>query len=163
MADNRDHERPKTNPHGVPAFSAEEVTGQYEGDELRQARARRPTDQRIERMEGKHDELRGDFKTLAAHVGDLRESVGEMSGKLEVLPKLVDAIDRASDRVAQREHVTFTAQVDVDKAGKIAKIGDEADRRKTRRWLTAKLIAAGAGLLTTWEALRWGLHHFGVL
>ncbi len=55
--DDRDHQRPKTNPHGVPAiFEGEDATGNYEGPELHAIRARRPTPLRIAHLERRVDD-----------------------------------------------------------------------------------------------------------
>ncbi len=41
----------------TPVYVCEEVTGQYVGEDLDRARARRPTDERMARLEKKNDEL----------------------------------------------------------------------------------------------------------
>jgi hypothetical protein len=55
----------------APEFVAEDPTGKYEGEELQRIRSRRPTPERISRLELKHDRLaevvtdvRVDVKTL---------------------------------------------------------------------------------------------------
>src|SRR5678815_5540206 len=73
----RDDDKPPrrviTTPRGVPVLRPatergavkhrdysewdEDITGKYEGQELEQARAKRPTDERIKRLEVKHDKL----------------------------------------------------------------------------------------------------------
>jgi hypothetical protein len=61
----RDVYRPKTPPPGiakqiapaVPEYVCDDPTGQYQGEELQRARERRPTPQRISRLEDKHDKL----------------------------------------------------------------------------------------------------------
>lgn len=161
MDDPRRPPKPRTSPfgHEVPAhvraqslgpvdWDGGPITGVHSGPELARARAARPTAERLERLEVKHDDL-------AKHVGDMRESVGKMAGQLEVLPKLVDAIEKSADRSAQREHVTFTAQVDVDKAGRIATIRDVADAKKARRHLVTKIATGAIALLTSGAALHW--------
>lgn len=91
------------------------TTGVLDGDDLRRARASRPTAMRLERLEDKHDETRRD-------VADLRAVVGKIDGKLDVLPQLVEAVKENADRVIQREQVTFTASVEVDKAKRIGDV-----------------------------------------
>lgn len=53
----------------VPVMVDEEITGKHDGDELAQLRSQRPTDQRVARLEAKHDEL--------------AKSVSRMEGKLD--------------------------------------------------------------------------------
>lgn len=156
----RDHTLPKTNPRGVPIPIPADITGVFVGEELRAQRARRPTDIRIERLEDKHDDLVG-------VVSDIRESVGEVVGQLKVLPKLVEAIQDSTAQAGKRELVTLTAQVEVDKAGKlgILKVDeatrlDRLDSHRARRWLVAKLAGAAVGAI---EGGHWVLHHLGVL
>ncbi len=75
-------------------FGDDEVTGQYEGEELHRMRARRPTVERIQRLEDKHD------ATLA--------TVNKMSGKLDTLLELAGAeadarTERAKAEAVERE------------------------------------------------------------
>lgn len=78
---------------------SDEVTGKHDGDELRELRRKRPTDERIERLEDKHDSLVrvvGDFRA------DMGSKVGEMSGKLDAVLEHVTAAHReqnATERV----------------------------------------------------------------
>ncbi len=159
MTDDRDKRRTPPGGYPVPAhvraqtappveYVQDEVTGNHVGEDLRIARARRSTDERIGRLEDKHD-------VLAAVVGDVREAVGTMSGQLEVLPRLIDIIERSASRAEQREHVTFTAQVDVDKAGRLATIGDTADAAKLRRSLIAKAVAGVIAIGTSGAFVHW--------
>lgn len=135
-------------PRVVPDEFAEAdqpATGVHEGEDLRRIRAQRPTPYRLERLEDKHDETRRD-------VADLRESVGRIEGKLDVLPQLVEAVQKSADRANQREQVTFTASVEVDKAKKLDDIKAVDDVRTTTRmkWeLAGKVLAllAGGGVI----------------
>jgi outer membrane murein-binding lipoprotein Lpp len=144
----RDHEgfaAKKERESAVPEvrFPEEEITGKLQGEELAQARERRPTDERIGRLEQKHDQL-------ASEVGGVRVAVATMAGKLEVLPELVKVVKDSAERAADREHVRFTAQVDIDKA----QAEDVIDARRVRRRAVAKVVAGmlgGAGFI---ELLR---------
>ena len=130
---------------GVPAeFASEEITGRLQGEELMEARAHRPTDERIGRLEQKHDQL-------AQEVGGVRVEVAKMSGKLEVLPQLVDAVKEVGKHANEREHIRLTAQVDIDKAN--AK--DVIDGRRSRRLLIAKVVLAVLGVVTSVEFVRY--------
>jgi len=137
--------RAKSEPRaGAVEYVCDDVTGKYEGEELAIARSRRPTDTRIARLEDKHD-------ALVAVVGEMGQALGRVEGKLDVLPQLVDAVKDASDRAQQREHVTFTAQVEVDKAAKL----DVIDARRQRRQLVLKVVGLlGAGGVVA-EVAHW--------
>jgi hypothetical protein len=81
------------------------VTGVYEGEELARIRARRPTDERIGRVEKKQDEDRADLKQLSTLVHETREDVASMRGELKVLPELVDLIkQQQTDALDERKH-----------------------------------------------------------
>lgn len=110
-------------PHEVP----HEVTGQYEGEELEQARARRPTDVRLSRLERKGDELAG-------AVNKLSREVGEVVGQLKELPRHIETISNFAERTAAREDATFR---------------DGLDAKKTQRKVIAKIVGGlfGGGLL----------------
>ena len=130
---------------GAPAFAVEavdEVTGKHDGDELAALRAMRPPEDRLDRLERKHDKLADD-------VGDVRESMGRIEGTLAVLPTTIAqafaVAQSAASAQTQTAHVVMTAQVDIDKATKL----DVIDARKARRALAAKIVAAvlGSGVL----------------
>ena len=91
----------------IPAIVDDEITGRHEGAELRSLRARRPTDQRIERLEEKHDDL-------LVVVTRIEVSHGEMTGKLDTLVSLAGAaaVERekraeldAQERERARTHI----------------------------------------------------------
>jgi hypothetical protein len=85
----------------------EEITGRHEGAMLHSLRARRPTDQRLERLEDKHD-------GLVVIVTRIEVSHGEMTGKLDTLVDLAGAaaVERekraeleAAERERARKHI----------------------------------------------------------
>ncbi len=116
------------------AFSSEEVTGQYEGVELQSMRAKRPTIARVARIEDKMD-AHGD------RLGKVEVELAKVSGQMDGQDKVLANIDKSLANMSAREHVTFTAQVDVGKAQAI----DIVDSRKTRReWVTQALKIAAA-------------------
>lgn len=108
----------------------------HEVEERREIRSKRGTDERIGRLEEKHDAL---HSTLT----ETRIVVAEMSGKLDVLPQLVDAVRGMADRSAAREHVTFTAQVDVDKARQLDNIDAKKDKRKLYMQIAGAVLGGG--------------------
>jgi hypothetical protein len=74
----------------VPDF--DDLTGKYEGKDLALARAKRPTEERIGRLEKKQDEDRADLKSLVAVVTNMRVDFAGVRGELKVLPELVELI-----------------------------------------------------------------------
>ncbi len=94
---------------GTPdvTFPADEITGKHAGVELAELRAMRPTDERIGRLETKHDQLATEVRTkndqFATEVSGVRVEVAKMSGKLEVLPDLVKAVEKVADRAAEQD------------------------------------------------------------
>lgn len=128
----------------VPGEVFDEATGSYEGEALAQIRARRPTDERIGRLERKHDQLAGD-------VSDIKATVGEIRGEMKVWPKLIEQLKDTVSKSLERDHVTFKAQVDVDRAAATADVEvakakalDPIEARKAKReWITKALAIIG--------------------
>jgi len=172
----------------VKEFPSEEITGSYEGEELEARRRGRAPDERFGHLEKKHDELkhdvekkhdelkkdvsevRADVKVLSGHVGDMRAdvsgAVGKIDGQEKVLVEMLSIVKKTADHAADRQHVTFTAQVDVDRAQELAKVEvnkeeqlDTIDAKKTRR----ALILKGVGLAASGGGLIELLHRLGVL
>ena len=168
----------------APEFVAEEITGNYVGVELEERRARRPTDLRIKILENKHDELktdlrevRSDVRTVSGQVSDLREDVagaiGKINGQESVLAETLSIVKKT----AEREHVTFTAKVEVDKAHELAKVevgkaqnlaeievnkeekADAVKAKSDRRKRNLKILGFVAGGVSLSEIL----HRLGVL
>jgi hypothetical protein len=84
-------------------FVCEDVTGQYEGEELRAMREQRRPEDRISRLEAKHD-------SLSRVVGATREDVAKMTGKLDTFLEVV-----SSDRklAHQTEHVRIGSRAKI--------------------------------------------------
>ena len=172
----------------VKEFAGEEITGRYEGEELSERRAERPPDERFGRLEKKHDELkqdvekkhdelkkdvsdvRSDVKGLSSQVSDMRSAVsgavGKLDGQEKLLTETLSIVKKTHEREADREHVTFTATVDVDRAKELARVEvdkeeklDTIDAKKKRR----ELIFKGVGLFTSGGGIVEILHRLGVL
>jgi hypothetical protein len=92
----------KTPARGVE-FIPEEVTGVYEGEELARFRSRRPTDERIGRVEVKLD--RGDER-----LGALEQTVAKMDGKLDTV---LDFIKSDRDNTHQTERIRIGSRAKV--------------------------------------------------
>jgi uncharacterized protein (UPF0335 family) len=188
---------------GFAEFVSEEITGKYEGAELDQYREQRAPTDRIKRLERKHDELKGDLKEvhgelkgdikdvrtdvkiLSGQMGDLRKdvagAVGKIDGQEVVLTEMLSLVKRTVDRDLERdhnrEHVTFTAKVEVDKAQELAKVEvakeqelavievtkeeqvDTVKAKHDRRKRNLKII----GLLASGGSVIELLHRLGVL
>lgn len=155
----RDVFEPKTPPKGVaaqlaaPEFITDEVTGQYDDpEELAAARARRPVPDRLAKLEQKHDEFRD---AVDKRLNAVEVAVASVGGEMKVIPRLVDAMQEATKALQQREHVTLTAKVEVDKARELDKVAASADRRK--------LFVKAAGLFGSGGIVFELLHRLGVL
>jgi hypothetical protein len=160
----------------IPEFLHDEVTGKYEGEELQAQRESRPVTDRINRLEKKHDEtraedVRSDVKELSGHVSDLRAdvsgAVGKLDGQQNVLTELLSIVKNTAEHATDRDHITFTAKVDVDKAAELAKIEvakeqglDTIEARRVRRKTIAKLVG---GIFVGAYALYEFLHRVGAL
>lgn len=124
-------------PGEIAPYESEDLTGQYEGEELeRLRRERRNTDQRIGHLENKVE------MTVAA-LGDFKQeitgTVAHMSG---VMDGLVGEIRRALDTMTERDHVRFTTTVDVDATKQKAAIESQAETEAAKAIAIAKAEAA---------------------
>ncbi len=126
--DDRETYRPKTPPAGVraqtlqgtPVEASDEITGQHEAGlidamELARLRGRRPTRERVDRLDVKFDQLDDKQDQLIANVGSLAISISELKGEMKVIPKLVEILEKTHEQAAQRQTLTLTAQLDTDK------------------------------------------------
>ena len=172
----------------VKEFGGEEFTDRFEGEELEAHRALRPLDERASRLETKHDDLkkdvekkhdelkkdvsevRSDVKGLSGQVSDMRSAVSGAVGKLEgqekLLTETLSIVKKTHERESDREHVTFTATVDVDRAKELARV--EVDKEEKLDTIDAKkkkreLIVKGVGLFAGGGGLIELLHRLGVL
>lgn len=120
-------------------LTEEEITGRYEGEQLEEKRAERGDTERIGRLEKKHDELKSDVRQLSGEVSSLRTevsdtrsevagAVGKIDGQSGVLTEMLDLVKKTVAQTAEREHVSFTAKVEVDKAHELARV--EVDKEQ---------------------------------
>lgn len=79
-------DRHRSAPGGIPEVHVDEVTGNYEGEELARMRSRRPTPERLRILEAKHDSLSGS-------VNAIRVDVAEMRGEMKALPKMLELLE----------------------------------------------------------------------
>lgn len=129
----------------------DEITGNLAGDDLKRERAKRPTDERIGRLEDKHDALVVKVGEVSDKVSDTRESVAKVHGKLEaqdvVMDQMLSLVKRQAEHAFDREKITLT----VDKEAALAKIEvgketelDKIKARRDRRRLIFKVIVVAA-------------------
>jgi hypothetical protein len=108
----KDYTGRKTSPgYAIPDFVEPEATGNYEGEELARIRARRPTSERLRRLEEKHD-------ALSETVIDLRVGIGTMSGKLDTVLTHVTATHR-EQQVTERTRISSRAKIIVGVVGAV--------------------------------------------
>lgn len=114
--------------HAIPlTYEDEDLTGRHErgeidAEELAHKRSRRPTPDRLLKLEADRDEFRKD-------VGTLKTDVAGIKGEMKVWPDLVEKLSQSVDRALNREDAEFTATLDVHKRKKLSAIeGDQAAR-----------------------------------
>jgi hypothetical protein len=81
----------------------EEVTGQYEGEQLAYFRGKRPTHERLDRLETKAD-------AAASDAGEMKAAISGMSAKLDTFLDFIKA-----DRIAEHQ----TNQLSISTRGKV--------------------------------------------
>lgn len=139
---------------GVPGFVVEEGTGVHEGEALARVRGNRQTPHRFRKLEEFKDETIKD-------IGAIKLSIVRMEGDNKTLNEKVDGYSKATSisltniekhlsENRQREHVTFTAQVDVGAAQ--AKDVIHA-KQSGRDLLKTKLELYGKGLAVVVAAI----------
>lgn len=94
--------------HPIPPIIEDEVTGKYEGDELDARRAKRPTDERLKRLEDKHDALDAKVDVIA---GDVQK----INGELTHVPRLINLLERSLEQANATVTVTVNDQVAANK------------------------------------------------
>jgi hypothetical protein len=151
---------PVTDP-AAPREIDEETSGMYEGDPegLRKFRSKRPTDERIGRLETKsdtHTAAIADLKaSIATSVGEIKGDIGELAGEVRGLATVVRD-ERARDDITFSEsvHIRSAKALDQIDEGK-GKRDEAADKRKALRWTIAKVIGGllGGGIIV--ELIHW--------
>lgn len=133
----------------VPHEVTDAVTGVLAGPALSEARAKRPTNERLERLELDKDKTH-------ERLGKIEVAVANIDGKMAILPQLVSALQDNTRAMQDREKITLTASVELDKAERL----DGIDARKQRRRFAYKV---GTACLGIGGLLVEVLHKFGVL
>lgn len=125
----RDRRIPKHGPIvATPVF--EEITGRFEGEELELARARRPTEERIARLEQKHD-------SLDEKVDRIDVAVAGIAGQMEIVPALIESLRDELKASRENEHVVLKQTLDIGKHEATARIDTQMLATKAK-W---KIIA----------------------
>lgn len=91
------------------AFTPEEITGNYTGDELDAMRSRRPPDDRLHILESKHDRV-------AERLGKVETTVAGLAGEMKIIPSLVETMQDATRAMQTRETVKVTVEAEASKA-----------------------------------------------
>jgi len=117
----------------------DDVTGKYEGEELERARARRKTDDRIARLEVKHDKLdeKVDRMEVVLARVDSRTEAREQSDA-ELTSLLREQLRAKNDT----ERVKVTTTLDIDKHERVTKVDTQALAVRAR-WKLALTVASG--------------------
>jgi hypothetical protein len=126
-------------------FDVDEITGRHAGDELKSLRSTRPPEERLTRLEDKHDVV---ISKLSDHEGKL----GRIEGKLDGLDGNVQILVDLARRDAVRDDVTFDAKVSVHRAQAEAEIevqkeyktGEIKKSVARHQWVTKALAVLGA-------------------
>lgn len=155
IASGREHRRVLT---PRPPETFDENSENYQGEELRQIRARRPTPERIAKLEEKHDELRGEVIAIGTKQMDLVAAVSEIKGDVKGVvasnAKVLGSFETYMELQAQRPHGDSIMRVAREEANKTTtatlaeRVLDERDQSlKFRRSLTLKIVGGimGAG------------------
>lgn len=134
--------------NAVKEFAGDEITGQYEGEELEEARSRRPTPDRIKRLEKKQDELKAEHTELKGDVKDMRREVKDLTGEVSylrvdvagatgkidgqqgVLTEMLSLVKKTAEHAVERGHIEVTTMLDVDRETKLARV--ELDKETKR-------------------------------
>lgn len=72
----------------------------------------------------------GKIDTITTHVGNLREEVAGVSGQLTTMNMILPSVVELAKMRRTEDHVTFTAQVDVDKHAANAQIDVNTTQKK---------------------------------
>jgi hypothetical protein len=123
----------------------EDITGNYEGEELARMRAtKRSPDERFELLDRHRDEtkveLQGiklDVSNLRGDISTLKGTVGEIKGQMEVWPRIHDQLDT----LLKRDHVKLEAKIDIERQKTAAEIEERRADRAARRKLWGEIIA----------------------
>lgn len=105
-------------------------------------------DVKIKKIDDKVEKVDGKVDVLGEHVSNIRETLAGVTGKLDILPRLVDTLTKDRDAKRADDHVTLTAKVEVERAGKIATIEDSKDAKKFKRNFILKVVGIVGSLGT---------------
>jgi len=138
------------------AWEDEDATDRFDlglitAEQLAKARAHRPPAVRLADIEHRQGELERAHKETAKIASDTQLAVSEVKGQLNGQDRVLENIQQSVQQLAAREHVTFTASVDVAKHKEIVATDTSAEAKKERgkRFTAAigvALTAIGAGL-----------------
>jgi len=133
--------------------------GNISREELQEKRRNRPTPERVDKLERKHDELSQvvtEFRVeTTGALGDIKGQLGEVKGQMSSIPELVDLIKDMTKQHGERETVVMTRTLEVQ----TAKAMEPVEKAKFRRKLALKVVGIAGGGGAVVEIL----HKLGVL
>jgi hypothetical protein len=136
----RDHRRQSQSEVDVDDFQDEEISGVFEGEELRDRRSKRPTAIRLERLETKHDSL---VATVTRVEVAQAKSHGELTGKLDTLVELAGASAAEREKRAAADAVQRARE---DEAADAQRKAEAKEREQKRKHIVPIIKAIGIAL-----------------
>jgi hypothetical protein len=133
----------------IPFELPEEITGNYEGEELERIRALRPPEDRFHVLETKHDKLDQKVEKLDTKVEALdtkvdrvEVAVAGINGKMDLLPKMFESLQ--GELASRREdgHVILKQTLDVNTHEAKARI-DTQKVAKESKWKMGVAVVTG--------------------
>lgn len=142
-------------PHPDDEYTDKHDRGEISDDELYAGRSKRPTDKRLDKLESFKDQMLAIKDDFVDRLGKVEVAVADMGGQFKIIPDLIDTMKNATIAMQQQQHVTFTAQVDVEKAQALGavkvkeiKAGTEAAASKAKWAAILKLVAGVVAVAT---------------
>jgi hypothetical protein len=140
----------------VPHEVEDKVTGVLEGEELREERAKRPTDERIAHVEERVDDVDKEIKALRLETAQEKlataKALTELTGTVAGMSKVVEI-------ALKRDQASFDAGLQVKTADKLDKVAGRAIWRSTAaKWLGSGALGAGvlkvAAIVAHWLGVK---------
>lgn len=133
----------------IPDEVSDMVTGVVDDPDARAAaRGKRPTDQRVARLEVRADGIEDKLDRITTWQLDFAKEVGEVVGELRHLPKAIENFEKALERIA---------------ADQAAQRLDVRERVQFHRDVKLRIIGGAITLFSTGAGALWVLQKLGVL
>jgi seryl-tRNA synthetase len=92
-------------------------------------------------------EVKADVKTVTTHVNNLREEIAGVSGQLTTMNTILPTVVELAKMRRTEDHVTFTAQVDVEQHAANAQIDVSTTKTKAKIERGSKIWAIAASIV----------------